>query len=84
MLGAFLERASFSPASWAGTLIVGTDDLRRSVARRGENRAQSPRPRRGVFRRPMTVRFARADGAPKPPEMMEDVRPMIDRAIAWF
>jgi len=83
MLGAFLEESQFL-GLLGDALIVGTDDLHRSVLDESENRARVTTAASSVFGRPMTVRYTRAqNGAPKPP-VMEDVRPMIDRAIAWF
>jgi hypothetical protein len=83
MLGAFLEESQFLGRS-RDALIVATDDLHRSVLDESDNRARVTTAATSAYGRPMTVRYTRqANGAPRPP-VMEDVRPMIDRAIAWF
>jgi len=83
MLGAFLEESQFVGRS-GDAVVVATDDLHRSVLDESDNRARVIAAATSVFGRPMTVRYTRqTNGAPRPP-VMEDVRPMIDRAIAWF
>jgi DNA polymerase III subunit gamma/tau len=83
MLGAFLEECQF--LGLAGeSLVLGMDDLHRAVVEESENRAILAAEVRQAFGRSLTLRCVPAGlGAPRRPAA-EDVRPLVDQAIAWF
>ncbi|MBI3539882.1 MAG: hypothetical protein HY076_06380 [Candidatus Eisenbacteria bacterium] len=86
MLGAFLVSCRFAGVS-DGTVVLAMDDLHRAVVDEKENRAIIVAALTQCFGRPLGLAcVAPADGAPiapAPPSEV-DVKPMIDRAIAWF
>ena len=83
MLGAFLEECHF--LGLAGeTLVLAMDDLHRAVVEESENRAILAAEVRRAFGRSLALRFVPpVPEAPRRPAP-EDVRPLVDQAIAWF
>jgi len=84
MLGAFLEESRFLGVG-AGHLLVAMDDLHRAVVEEKENRALLAAEVTAVFGTRLEVRCTglAPDAAPRRPSE-QDLRPMIDRTIAWF
>jgi hypothetical protein len=83
MLGAFLQACRFAGVE-EGTVVLAMDDLHRAVVDEKENRALIAATLSECFGRPLAVRcVASGEGAAAPPSDA-DVRPMIERAIAWF
>ena len=86
MLGAFLEESRFAGVE-LDTVIVAMDDLHRTVVEDRENRALLIEELTRAFGRPMGLKCAGAGaetGTARRPATQESVRPLIDRAIAWF
>ena len=84
MLGAFLEESRFAGLAGDGAVLV-TDHLHRTVIEEKENRAIVEEALAGAFGRALRLRCAAgAEDTPRRPPALEDVRPMIERAIAWF
>jgi DNA polymerase-3 subunit gamma/tau len=81
MLGAFLEVCSFAGRRGA-EVLVGMDDLRRVVVEENENRALIGEEIRRVFGEGCALRCVTGAAPARP--TVEDVRPLVDRAIAWF
>jgi hypothetical protein len=83
MLGAFLQACRFAGVE-DGQVVLAMDDLHRAVVDEKENRALIAAALAECFGRPLAVRcVASAEGVAAPPSDA-DVKPMIDRAIAWF
>jgi DNA polymerase-3 subunit gamma/tau len=83
MLGAFLEESRF--AGLAGdAVVIAMDDLHRAVVEESENRAILAGEVHRAFGRPLVVRCVPAGAASPRPAALEDVRPLVDQAIAWF
>jgi DNA polymerase-3 subunit gamma/tau len=85
MLGAFLEESRFVGIDGA-RLLVAMDDLHRAVVEESENRALIAAEISRAFGRTLEVRCVSGDGGGIAPRAasIEDVRPLVDRAIAWF
>src|SRR5262249_47141121 len=84
MLGAFLEEARLLSVTAQG-IVVAMDDLHRAVVDEKENRALLASEVARVFGRTLAIEcapFAVAAVAQRPSE--QDLKPMIDRTIAWF
>jgi hypothetical protein len=84
VLGAFLEESRF--AGIAGdALVLQLDDLHRAVVEEKENRALIADEVRRAFGRPLALRCTATEtaAAPRRPTL-DEVKPMIDQAIAWF
>jgi hypothetical protein len=82
MLGAFLEEGRLLGVG-EGRLVLAMDDLHRAVVEEKENRALLAAEVAAVFGRALDVHCTgSAEAARRPSE--QDLRPMIDRAIAWF
>jgi len=85
MLGAFLEESRF--VGLAGDrLLLAMDDLHRAVVEEGENRALIAAEVRRAFGRGLDLRCVPPQGASPAvrPPALQDVRPLVDQAIAWF
>jgi hypothetical protein len=83
MLGAFLVSCHFVGLS-DGHAVLAMDDLHRAVVDEKENRSIIAAALAQCFGRPVGVRcVAPVAGASAAPADA-DVKPMIDRAIAWF
>jgi len=67
-------------------LVLAMDDLHRAVVEEKENRALIAGEIGRAFGRALELRCVPPEGAPPTvrPASLEDVRPMIDQAIAWF
>jgi hypothetical protein len=84
MLGAFLEESRFVGVS-AADLVLGMDDLHRAVVEEKENRAMLAEEAQRAFARALVVRCVPlAPGEVRKPPAMDDVKPMVDEAIAFF
>ncbi|OGF18161.1 MAG: DNA polymerase III, subunit gamma and tau [Candidatus Eisenbacteria bacterium RBG_16_71_46] len=84
MLGAFLEESRLVGASPA-TLDLATDELHRTVIDEQENRAIVAEELERAFGRPLRLRCVPPDAQALPSRPSEaDLKPLIDRAIAWF
>jgi DNA polymerase III subunit gamma/tau len=84
MLGAFLDECRFLGVG-GDAVVVAMDDLHRAVIEEKENRALVAEAVLGAFGRPLTLRCtAAAAGDLRRPPVLDDVKPMIDRAIEWF
>ncbi|HKQ57639.1 MAG TPA: hypothetical protein VJY35_07200, partial [Candidatus Eisenbacteria bacterium] len=83
MLGAFLQACRFDGATDAH-VVLAMDDLHRAVVDEKENRGIIARVVARTFGRPLAVRCVALEGGAPAPRTSEDVRPLIDRAIAWF
>jgi DNA polymerase-3 subunit gamma/tau len=83
MLGAFLQESRFLGVSERG-ITLGMDDLHRSVVEERENRGILIEEVARVFGRALAVHCAplAAGAVQRPAE--QDVRPLIERAVAWF
>ena len=80
MLGAFLEVCRFAGRR-GHELLVGMDDLRRVVVEEQENRALIGEEIRRVFGAEGTLRCVSGTAGDK---AVDDVKPLVDRAFAWF
>ena len=80
MLGAFLEVCRFAGRR-GHELLVGMDDLRRVVVEEQENRALIGEEIRRVFGAEGTLRCVSGTAGDT---AVDDVKPLVDRAIAWF
>jgi DNA polymerase III subunit gamma/tau len=83
MLGAFLEESRFAGVS-EGRAVLVTDQLHRTVIEEKENRAIVEEELSRAFGRAVALACATGDDPPRRPPALEDVRPMIEQAIAWF
>jgi DNA polymerase-3 subunit gamma/tau len=84
MLGAFLEESALLGLV-GDEVVLSMDELHRAVVEEATNRALITDELRRTFGRSITMRCTAAVGGPavRPPSEA-DVRPLIDRAIAWF
>jgi hypothetical protein len=84
MLGAFIQEGQFLGVTPQG-ILLGTDDLHRSVIDERENRALIADEVAKVFGRPVALRCTPiGPGAAPGPASVPDLKPLIDRTIAWF
>ena len=84
MLGAFIQESQFLGLTPQG-ILLGTDDLHRSVIDERENRALIADEVAKAFGRPLALRCTPAGpGAAPRPANDQDLKPLIDRTIAWF
>ena len=83
MLGAFLQACRFDGVS-AGQVVLAMDDLHRAVVDEKENRAIILAALAVSFGGTQALRCVPLGEIAPPPLTDLDVRPMIDRAIAWF
>ncbi|HET7224068.1 MAG TPA: hypothetical protein VFK69_00005, partial [Candidatus Eisenbacteria bacterium] len=88
MLGAFLEESRFLGLR-GDRAVIAMDALHRAVIEEKDNRALLEEELARAFGRRLSLAAASgaADGSPAParrPPTAEDVRPMIERAMAWF
>ena len=86
MLGAFLEACRFMGCA-GNTVCVGMDDLHRVVVEEQENRALIGEEIRRAFGDLHALRCVTgesAGGAAMPRPTAQDLKPMVDQAIAWF
>ena len=82
MLGAFLQESRFLGVTEA-ELHLAMDDLHRTVVDERENRGLVEHHALAAFGRRLSLRCRVGEGAPARPSR-DDVRPMVERAIAWF
>lgn len=84
MLGAFLQESQFLGRARRG-LVLATDDLHRNVIEEAENRTLVADAAARVFGERVMLCCTSATGLPpRRATTLEDVKPKIDRAIAWF
>jgi hypothetical protein len=83
MLGAFLQACRFDGATDAH-VVLAMDDLHRAVVDEKDNRAIIARVVARTFGRPLEFRCVPLEGGVPAPRTSEEVRPLIDLAIAWF
>jgi DNA polymerase-3 subunit gamma/tau len=83
MLGAFLQACRFTGVT-DQHLVLAMDDLHRAVVDEKENRGIIAAEVERAFGRPLVVQCVPLAGGPPGPPAEQDVKPMIDRAIAWF
>lgn len=83
MLGAFLQESRFSGVSERG-LELGMDELHRNVIEERENRAIVVDEVARAFGRRLAVHCTVLAAGPPRRSGDQDVKPMIERAIAWF
>lgn len=84
MLGAFLQESRFLGVRRNG-LVLAMDDLHRSVVDERDNRALVEQQIAATFGRALPLLCVRLDPNDLPrPRMENDVRPLVERAIAWF
>ncbi len=84
MLGAFLDECRFVGIG-GDRVVVAMDDLHRAVIEEKDNLAVLGEELRRAFGRPLSLRCTpAAAGDLRRPPVLDDVRPMIDRAIEWF
>jgi DNA polymerase-3 subunit gamma/tau len=83
MLGAFLEESLMLGIA-GDTLVLSMDELHRAVIEEAGNQTMLVEEVQRGFGRPLEVRCTAAVAAPPRPVQDADVKPMIDRAIAWF
>ena len=81
MLGAFLQESRLVGVT-PDTLVLAMDPLHRSVVDERDNRAMVERAVADVFGAPLALRCVMEDAA-APPRAV-DLKPLVDRAIAWF
>ncbi len=82
MLGAFLQESQLVGAT-PEALVLGMDALHRSVIDERDNRALVERVVAESFGTPLALRCEVATQAPPRPRAA-DLKPLVDRAIAWF
>jgi len=82
MLGAFLEACRFTGCR-GDEVLLGMDDLHRVVVEEQENRALIGEEIRRAFGDSRRLRCVAADASPAR-AAEDDVKPLVDRAIAWF
>ena len=84
MLGAFLEESALLGVA-GDALVLSMDELHRAVVEESSNQTMIAEELTKVFGRQLSVRCTAVveSAAPKAPTDA-DVKPMIDRAIAWF
>jgi hypothetical protein len=84
MLGAFLEESRLLGVA-GGAIVLAMDDLHRAVIDAGEHRAIVREELVKVFGQALDLKCTTlAPGqAPRPP-VVDDVKPLIDRAIEFF
>jgi hypothetical protein len=84
MLGAFLEESVFVGLS-ADAVVIGMDDLHRTVVEEKDNRALVIEEVTHAFGRALTLRCAPLESGPaRRRPALEDVEPMVERAIEFF
>jgi hypothetical protein len=83
MLGAFLEESTMLGIA-GDMLVLSMDGLHRAVVEEAGNRTLLVEEVSRAFGRPLEVRCTAAVAPPPRPLLDSDVKPMIDRAIAWF
>jgi DNA polymerase-3 subunit gamma/tau len=84
MLGAFLEESRFVGLA-ADAIVIGMDDLHRTVVEEKDNRALVLEEVERAFGRALLLRCAPLDSAPaRRRPAIEDVEPMVERAIEFF
>jgi DNA polymerase III subunit gamma/tau len=83
MLGAFLEESVLLGLA-GGILVLSMDELHRAVVEESTNRALLLEEAQRAFGRALEVRCTAAVAGPPRPVQDADVKPLIDRAIAWF
>ena len=83
MLGAFLEESTMLGLA-GDTLVLSMDELHRAVVEEAGNRELLSEEVSRAFGRSLDVRCTAAVAPPRRPVQDADVKPMIDRAIAWF
>jgi hypothetical protein len=84
MLGAFLEESRFVGLA-EDAVVVAMDDLHRTVVEEKENRALIVVELERAFGRKVALRCAPLEaGAPRRRPAVEDVAPMVERAIEFF
>jgi hypothetical protein len=81
MLGAFLQESRFLGVT-DHALVLAMDDLHRSVVDERENRGLVEHHAQVVFGRRLELRCRVGEGAVA--RVAQDVRPLVERAIAWF
>ena len=83
MLGAFLEESTMLGLA-GDTLVLSMDELHRAVVEEAGNRSMLVEEVTRAYGRALVVRCTAAIAPPPRPVLDSDVKPMIDRAIAWF
>jgi hypothetical protein len=84
MLGAFLQESRFRGVT-NDAIVIAMDDLHRSVVDERVNRELVESEAATVFGRALTLRCVAPDPGDVPrPRQEADVRPLVERAIAWF
>jgi hypothetical protein len=84
MIGAFLEQSRLMGCT-ATHLVLAMDDMHRSVLNDGEIRQMMREELARAFGKPLDIRIeALAPGDAPKRATEKDVKPMIDRAIAFF
>ncbi|MGH7731120.1 MAG: hypothetical protein ACRENJ_07710, partial [Candidatus Eiseniibacteriota bacterium] len=81
MLGAFLQACRLEGVTETH-VVLAMDDLHRAVVDEKENRAIISREVGRAFGRPLVVRCVPLGEGPARPSV-QDLEPLIDRAIAW-
>ncbi|TMQ62396.1 MAG: DNA polymerase III subunit gamma/tau [Candidatus Eisenbacteria bacterium] len=81
MLGAFLQECQFLGLG-PHAILLGMDDLHRSVVDERDNRAMVAHEAARVFGRRLAIQYAPLGTPPRP--KARDLDPLIDRTIAWF
>ena len=84
MLGAFLEESRFVGLT-ADAVVVAMDDLHRTVIQEAANRTLVTDELKRAFGRALDLRLAPLGAdAPRRRAVLEDVAPMVERAIEFF
>jgi hypothetical protein len=84
MLGAFLQESRFRGVT-NDAIVIAMDDLHRSVVDERVNRELVESEAATVFGRALALRCVAPDPGDVPrPGQEADVRPLVERAIAWF
>jgi hypothetical protein len=82
MLGAFLQESRIVGVT-SQALVLAMDALHRSVVDERDNRALVERVLAETFGSPLVLQCALETGATERPQAA-DLKPLVDRAIAWF
>lgn len=84
MLGAFLEESALLGVA-GDAVVLSMDELHRAVVEESSNQSMIAEELQRVFGRPLGIRCtAVVEQDPRAVPTEADVKPMIDRAIAWF
>ena len=83
MLGAFLQESRFLGVAGSAA-VLAADDLHRSVVDESENRSLVEAQLAEVFGRAVTLQVVPLGADDAAPARPADVRPLVERARAWF